>query len=278
MHAQIPITHPKSSFQRCCFYNKRATHIYRASTTDTSYKFPVEDLDEYERPAPPTGPSPNIIAAPVRSYKPTVNSTVIDYSQVDKDDNPMTSKITFRNAQDFPIFSVNDDSSAPTTKGITKWDERQVLLPKQASNNLTEWDLRAKLEKRRRKAREEQAWHDIQSKLVRRKSISADWRTDIRCNNTGDPTQPDYREWTNKEIWNLITTDGLHADPRDVEFLVRNPAGRADWVEEGVDYIPEIDEYLKNKGLMIEEDEEDAIVDQAGENMLEEELEMQEFP
>lgn len=49
-------------------------------------------------------------------------------------------------------------------------------------------------------------------------------------------------------------------------------------MEEGVDYIPEIDEYLKNKGLMIEEDEEDAIVDQAGENMLEEELEMQEFP
>ena len=29
-------------------------------------------------------------------------------------------------------------------------------------------------------------------------SLGADWRSDIRCKETGDPTDPHYREWTHK--------------------------------------------------------------------------------
>lgn len=54
-------------------------------------------------------------------------------------------------------------------------------------------------------------------------SVGADWRTDVRCQDTGDPTAPTYREWTHKEIWDLITLNGVNADPRDVHVWVRDP-------------------------------------------------------
>jgi hypothetical protein len=45
----------------------------------------------------------------------------------------------------------------------------------------------------------------------------------VRCADTGNPTDPQYREWTQREIWDLITQGGRNADPRDVELWVRNP-------------------------------------------------------
>lgn len=54
-------------------------------------------------------------------------------------------------------------------------------------------------------------------------SLGADWRTDVRIQETGDPTDPVYREWTHKEIWDLITLNGRNADPRDVRLFVLNP-------------------------------------------------------
>ena len=29
-------------------------------------------------------------------------------------------------------------------------------------------------------------------------TLAADWRSDVRCRDTGDPTAPTYREWTHK--------------------------------------------------------------------------------
>ena len=54
-------------------------------------------------------------------------------------------------------------------------------------------------------------------------SFASDWRTDVRCQWTGDPTGPTYREWSHEEIWDLITANGRNADPRDVGLWVLNP-------------------------------------------------------
>lgn len=66
-------------------------------------------------------------------------------------------------------------------------------------------------------------WQAQRAAVERYPAASADWRSDVRCETTGDPTDPEYREWTKKEIWDLITNRGLNADPRDVHVWVRSP-------------------------------------------------------
>ena len=61
-----------------------------------------------------------------------------------------------------------------------------------------------------------------------KKSVGADWRTDLRIKTTSNPLDPVYREWNHREIWDLITLDGNGADPRDVPFKIEwhnSPAG-----------------------------------------------------
>lgn len=73
------------------------------------------------------------------------------------------------------------------------------------------------------------AWDARRAQAGRYPSLGADWRTDVRCQQTGDPTDPTYREWTHQEIWDLITANGQNADPREVALWVRDPleiAGR----------------------------------------------------
>lgn len=67
------------------------------------------------------------------------------------------------------------------------------------------------------------AWDARRAEAGRYPSLGADWRTDVRCQQTGDPTDPTYREWTHKEIWDLITLNGQNADPREVALWVRDP-------------------------------------------------------
>ena len=70
-------------------------------------------------------------------------------------------------------------------------------------------------------------WRARQAEIGRYPSIGADWRTDTRCGATGNPTDPVYREWTHKEVWDLITNSGANADPRDVRLRVDNPVALA---------------------------------------------------
>ena len=69
------------------------------------------------------------------------------------------------------------------------------------------------------------AWNQRRARVGQFPSLGTDWRTDLRIQEagTGDPTDPHYREWTHKEIWDLITLSGRNADPRDVSMFVRNP-------------------------------------------------------
>lgn len=96
----------------------------------------------------------------------------------------------------------------------------------------SEWDLRAMVEKQERKQREHRAWLAARAAVGRRQGQWSDWRTDVRIEGTSDPTQPHYREWTHREIWDLITQGGRAADPRHVLHRVASPTERADFVEQ----------------------------------------------
>jgi hypothetical protein len=98
---------------------------------------------------------------------------------------------------------------------------------------------------------------------------SATWRTDVRLKYTGDPGAPRYREWTHREIWDLITLNGTAADPRKVPLIVEDLDTVADYVAEGAQYRPEYPDLFRQWGQLIEDEEDErAIVDRDAEMAL----------
>lgn len=84
------------------------------------------------------------------------------------------------------------------------------------------------------------------------------WRHDVRCGYTGDIKDPEYKTWTHRQVWDLITLDGRAADPRDVEVDVEDPLGTADMRAVGAHYVPDALEWLEEQGKLLEEDEDPA--------------------
>lgn len=159
--------------------------------------------------------------------------------------------------------------------------ETRSLPLKMPRNDMNVWEARAYIEKRRRHQREQLEFDNRRRQVIRRGHASADWRTDIRCRDTAVPLEPEYREWTHKEIWDLITNGGRWADPRDVPLKEMDPLGKADYTFEGVadefqeDNLPNglpnhsgIVYWLQSIGKIIPEDDEDSIVDQEAEEAL----------
>ncbi|KAL4452357.1 hypothetical protein ABPG75_008019 [Micractinium tetrahymenae] len=161
--------------------------------------------------------------------------------------------------------------TAQERSGLIKAPERDPWTPDQPFRyprpeepELSEWDLRAKMEKRRRQQRAREAWDARRAEAGRYPSLGADWRTDVRCQQTGDPTDPAYREWTHKEIWDLITLNGQNADPREVVLWVRDPNEIADAPSQGGKYTMDPEEYFESVGALIREEELAAIAGSAG--------------
>ena len=151
----------------------------------------------------------------------------------------------------------------------SKFFEKDTLSLYPDQGPLSEWDLRAAMEKRRRMEREKAAWLAEQERFVGRyRPVASDWRNDIRIKDTGDPTQPNYREWTLKEIWDLITLDGASVDPRVLPFKIESPTARTDFVADGFYQHPEIPEFLAMQGKLIEEEDEADVVDPDAEALL----------
>lgn len=161
--------------------------------------------------------------------------------------------------------------TAQERSGLVRAPERDPWTPDQPFRypqpeepELSEWDLRAKMEKKRRQQRAREAWDARRAQAGRYPSLGADWRTDVRCQQTGDPTDPTYREWTHQEIWDLITANGQNADPREVALWVRDPLEVADAPAQGGKYTMDPEEYFESVGALIREDELAAIASSAG--------------
>ena len=135
--------------------------------------------------------------------------------------------------------------------------------------DVTAWDLRARMEKKERMKKEHAAWVAEKESTIGRYTFQAsDWRTDVRVKDTGDPNDPEYREWTMKEIWDLIVLGGRTADPRDVPHKVMQPGSRTDFVAEGFVQQPEIPDWLAMHGKLIDEEQQGDIVDPTAESVL----------
>jgi len=169
---------------------------------------------------------------------------------------------------------------AVAAASASKFFEKDTLSLYPDQGPLSEWDLRAAMEKRRRMERERDEWlAKKEHKVGRYRAIASDWRNDVRIKDTGDPTQPNYREWSLREIWDLITLGGAAVDPRTLAFRVESPTARTDFVAEGFYQHPEVPEFLAMQGRLIEEDNEAEVVDADAEALLASEFsDLDDFP
>ncbi|GAB4818817.1 hypothetical protein N2152v2_005863 [Parachlorella kessleri] len=133
---------------------------------------------------------------------------------------------------------------------------------------LDEWELRAIMEKRRRKEQQQADWMRRRSEIGMYPSVAADWRSDVRIRDTGDPTAPTYREWSHKEIWDLITLGGKAVDPRLVKITVQDPLAPSDAVAEGAKYVPEAEEWLEEHGMLLRPEDEEEVADKQQEEAM----------
>ena len=126
----------------------------------------------------------------------TVAAAAMGEVHIDELDAAPTSKIAPK-----PIVDA-----AVAAASASKFFERDTLSLYADAGPLTDWDLRAAMEKRRWMESERETWmKEKEESAGKYRALAADWRTDVRIKDTGDPTQAVYREWTLKEIWDMIT-------------------------------------------------------------------------
>lgn len=211
-----------------------------------------------------------------------VGTPLAELEGLDASATPMTSSTapvgakakTYKKVESQPQSQPVDPADALLQKALESSSSLRFLygptLPmKQNSGPRSEWDFRASMEKRRRMERERAAWLEENARNVGRFSaVASDWRNDVRITDTGNPKDPEYREWTLREIWDMINLSGVSLDPRDVPFKATQPGSTADCVAEGFIQEPEIPEWLAQQGRIIEEDDENDIIDRDAEALL----------
>jgi hypothetical protein len=173
-----------------------------------------------------------------------------------------TSAPTAEELQDLAIYRDNIAASNPESLAVTEssaarfFDGNSLSLKTTPTSSLTEWDLRASMETKKWFDEDYEAWQQHREQTIGQyPSFAADWRTDVRIQHSLDPAEVDYREWSMKEMWDLITQNGLAADPRDIPFQVRKPGSRTDFVKEGYAYHPSIPEWLDMQGKLMKDDD-----------------------
>jgi hypothetical protein len=193
-----------------------------------------------------------------------------------RDLEPQTSGSTEMNDLDpteMAIFrdNISGISSNPAVKesSAARFFDGNSLPLKPVRGSLSAWDLRASMETKRWFERDYQQWKKVTSETVGRyPSVASDWRTDVRIQESGDPAEVNYREWSMREIWDLITQNGEAADPRDIPFEVRKPGSRTDFVAEGYMHQPSIPQWLEAQGKLMKEEDADDVADDEAEGAL----------
>lgn len=193
-------------------------------------------------------------------------SALLDKSEIIRDKyGPLTES---NEGKEWPWIDIAQDPLLAGSSAARFFGGKRLKV-RPTQHGVTEWDLRAKMEKKKRMEREYKAWIEKKEARIGRYQFQAsDWRSDARVYDTGDPNDPEYREWTMKEIWELIILGGRSADPRDVPHEVFQPGSRPDIVAEGFVQQPEIPDWLEMHGKLIADEEEADIVDQAAESVL----------
>ena len=186
-----------------------------------------------------------------------------DLEREPRTDLPGTSAATSEREEEKPIYRDDIRSIDPTSQAVAEssasrfFDGNTLSLKTTPMSTLTEWDLRAASETKKWFDEDYARWQQRRSATIGQyPSMASDWRTDERIKSSMDPAEVDYKEWSMKEIWDLITMNGQAADPRDVPFEVRKPGSRTDFVADGYAHHPTIPEWLDMQGKLMKEDEE----------------------
>jgi len=166
------------------------------------------------------------------------------------------------------ISSISSNSAVSESSAARFFDGHTLPL-KPRRGRLTEWDLRASMETKRWFEDDYKKWQSFREKTVGRYSaVASDWRTDVRIQESKDPAEIDYREWSMREIWDLITQNGEAADPRDIPFVIQKPGSRTNFVAEGYVHHPGIPQWLDEQGKLMKEEDVEKITDDEAEGAL----------
>jgi len=187
-----------------------------------------------------------------------------DLEREPRTDLPGTSAATSEPEEEKPIYRDDIRSIDPTSQAVAEssasrfFDGDTLSLKTTPKSTLTEWDLRAASETKKWFDEDYARWQQRRSATIGQyPSMASDWRTDERIKGSMDPAEVDYKEWSMKEIWDLITMNGQAADPRDVPFEVRKPGSRTNFVADGYAHHPTIPEWLDMQGKLMKEDDEE---------------------
>ncbi|GMH42471.1 hypothetical protein BSKO_10390 [Bryopsis sp. KO-2023] len=113
------------------------------------------------------------------------------------------------------------------------------------NRDMSVWDLRAVMEKRRYREKSRATWRRKQANLGTGPSLDV-LKDDVRIS---DDDRAMF-ELTEEEAWHFITQGGQAADPKEVlkHVSIMDPEEKIDFPALGVRYIEEVDEFLKRKG------------------------------
>lgn len=158
---------------------------------------------------------------------------------------------------------------AVVESSAARFFDGDTLPLKPRRGRLTEWDLRASMETKRWFEQDTRDWQSYREKTVGKySSVASDWRTDVRIRESMDPAEIDYREWSMKDMWDLITQNGEAADPRDIPFVIQKPGSRTNFVTEGYVHHPGIPQWLDEQGKLMKEEDVEKITDEEAEGAL----------
>jgi hypothetical protein len=117
-------------------------------------------------------------------------------------------------------------------------------------------DLRAIVDKRRRKQLFDAEWNRRKAAVGRIPLTRTDQERDIRFGRDGDDWDDVKHDWSEEDIMNLITNNGANADPAKHGVHIDNPLIAVDYTTTyGINYIEETDEFASRIGHWLEDDE-----------------------
>jgi hypothetical protein len=150
-------------------------------------------------------------------------------------------------------------STFPTVRERAYSDAYEVTPPyflPDPCPKLTSTDLRAIVDKRRRKALYDAEWSRRKALVGRVPLTRTDQERDFRSGRDGDDWPEVKHDWSEQDIMDFITNHGANADPATHGVHVDNPLLPADYTTTyGVAYIEETEEFASRIGHWLEDDE-----------------------
>eukprot|EP00192_Tetraselmis_astigmatica_P005620 CAMPEP_0117671896 /NCGR_PEP_ID=MMETSP0804-20121206/13603_1 /TAXON_ID=1074897 /ORGANISM="Tetraselmis astigmatica, Strain CCMP880" /LENGTH=514 /DNA_ID=CAMNT_0005480437 /DNA_START=116 /DNA_END=1660 /DNA_ORIENTATION=- len=128
-----------------------------------------------------------------------------------------------------------------------------VPTPIKVEEVLTQWEMRAQYEAKKQKERISDAyWKDFEERVGTAKEYNCTAENDVRLKPLNGKKQ---KEWSEEAIMNLITNNGVNADPEEVyrdSLTIMNPQAPCDHINDyGLTYIPSIEESIAEMGLFM---------------------------